>query len=408
MFTLAVFAFLVRIIYILQSRDDPTFLNPLVDSRTYHKLAEAWSQNGVFNEHFLWQAVFYPSFLAGVYKVFGVTILAAKIIQALLGGFTCLLTFKLGKKLFSPVTAGIAAFIVAIYGPLLFFESQLLATGWSALWLVTLCFLAVKTSQRSASDSNVPSTSGIDGLLFGLVAALAILTRPTFVPLIVGLIGWLLWHVWRKHNKLSLSLVYAGAVVCSLTLVLGSTALVLHRTTGHSGILPPSGGINLYIGNNPDFDETICIRPGLEWEDLLGQPRKSGYAPDPWSGQPYFTDKVKTYVKNEPLDFLLGLGKKALHLVSSRELLRTTDIYLHRNWSLLLQTTVFKIGSWGFPWGLLFPLVVVGMWQTRRQVRGPVLLVLLLYSLSLIVVFSNISSFSTGIGIPTPRAKDTP
>jgi hypothetical protein len=178
-----------------------------------------------------------------------------------------------------------------------------------------------------------------------------------------------------------------GAALAGVLLILGPTAAVLEARTGHAGIIPPSGGINLFIGNNDDFDHTINIRPGFAWEELVAEPARRGLASDPWSGQPYFLAKVGAFAREHPGRQLHLWGQKTLQLFSSREFPRNLDIYLHRRWSPLLGALVFKLGAWGFPWGLVFPLAVAGLVGSCRRIPVPFLILLGMYAASLVLVF---------------------
>ena len=368
----------VRLAYLADSADDPSFMQPLVDSRTYHDLAAGLARDGVFTEQFLWQAVFYPFFLAGVYAVFGVSIPAAIVVQVLLGGATCFLTHRLALQMFGRRQALVAGLICAFSGPLIFFESRLLATGWTAFLTVAMALLLVRVDRKPA-----PRIC----FVLGLTGAVAILTRPTFVPIVIVVLVWLAW-VARRRGMSSLGFAGSvGAALAGVLLVLGPVAMVLEARTGHPGIVPPSGGINLFIGNNGDFDSTINIRPGFPWEELLAEPSRNGYEPDPWSGQPYFIDKVVAFGKGKPGEQVGLWGRKTLQLLSSREFPRTLDIYVHRQWSPLLSTLVFKLGAWGFPWGLIFPLAVVGLAGSFRKIPVPFLILLGMFGASLVLVF---------------------
>jgi len=86
-----------------------------------------------------------------------------------------------------------------------------------------------------------------------------------------------------------------------------------------------------------------------------------------------------SYIAARPLHFVGGLGRKALQFVSSRELPRNVDIYLGRQWSGLLAVLVWKVGSFGFPFGLLLPLAVVGGIHCRRHIPVFVWLFLSIY-----------------------------
>ena len=368
----------VRLVYLADSSHDPSFMQPLVDSRTYHDLAAGLARDGVFTEQFLWQAVFYPFFLAGVYAVFGVSIPAAIVVQILLGGATCYLTHRLALQVFGRGPALVAGLVCALSGPLIFFETRLLATGWTAFLTVAMALLLVRVDRK-------PGPRFCFAL--GLTGAVAILTRPTFVPIVIMVLVWLAWMTRRRGMTLKGVAGSVGAALAGVLLVLGPVAMVLEAKTGHPGIVPPSGGINLFIGNNGDFDNTINIRPGFPWEELLAEPSGNGFAPDPWAGQPYFIGKVLAFGREKPGEQLGLWGQKTLQLISSRELPRTLDIYLHRQWSPVLGTLVFKLGTWGFPWGVIFPLAAIGLAGSFRKIPLPFLILLGMFGASLVLVF---------------------
>ena len=142
--------------------------------------------------------------------------------------------------------------------------------------------------------------------------------------------------------------------------------------TGHAGLLPPSGGINLYVGNHPDFDRTIAIRPGLPLEDLIALPQRETRVNDPWVSQRWFRREVAKFLRDDPAGFAARLGEKALHAIGSRELTRNVDVYLFREWSSLLSLLVWKVGRFGFPFGALLPLAVAGVGLARHRLPAVV------------------------------------
>ncbi|MCP4571701.1 MAG: tetratricopeptide repeat protein [bacterium] len=373
----AAVAVIVRLLYVIDAADDPAAFVPLVDAGTYHGLAVGLADEGRLDESFLWQSTFYPFFLSAVYKVAGASILAAKVIQILLAGITCLLTVRLGRRLFGDTAGLMAGLVVAFHGPLIFFDVQLLATGWATFWSVALATLAVDLADRPRIRT---------GLLLGGAAALAVLTRPSFVPVAIALVAWLAWEIRRLPDRRPGWLSLAAAVL-ACGLVLAPYALAMRAATGHAGVVPPSGGINLHIGNNPDYARTINFRPGFGWEKLLAEPQIHGHAPDPWSGQPWFIGQVRSFAREHPGTAAGLLGRKAAQLVSSRELSRTFDVYLHREWSALLSTALFKLGPWGFPCGLLLPLAAVGLLRNGTRGAGSMLVILGVLGASLVLVF---------------------
>ncbi|MDD5063907.1 MAG: tetratricopeptide repeat protein [Phycisphaerae bacterium] len=370
-------AALVRAVYLYDSSDNPTFSAPIVDSLTYDQMAAGLTKTGSLTQEFFWQPPFYPLFLALIYKLTNSSILAVKIVQALLGSLTSVLAYFLGKKLFDKSVGVLSGVFVALYMPLVFYDGELLAAGWSAFWVLTLMLALIKTAEKPTLRSC---------FALGLFAALSIITRPEFLPFSAAAFIWLLL-VWirRRTNPKKivpcLSLLLAGFFT-----IAAPVAFLSYRTVGKASFLPFSGGINLYIGNNPDYKETINIRPGLAWEKLTKLPAEHG-AKNRFEDEKFFSDKLLNYIRTQPAGFLKGLFYKSAQFLSSRETPRNFDIYLFRKWSPLLNIGLWKSGKFGFPFGVLLPLAVIGLIFNWRKVPAPVWLFLILYPASVILVF---------------------
>jgi 4-amino-4-deoxy-L-arabinose transferase-like glycosyltransferase len=377
--TIGLLGLAIRLFFLWESSDDPSFLHPLVDAKTYHDLARLFPTTG-WSEKFLWQSAFYPAFLTLVYKIAGVSVLTVKILQAVIGGVSCALTYHIGNTLYGRWVGLCAGLILVFYGPVVFFESRLLATSWAIFWTVALCSLLLHNLSRPTPRSL---------FIMGIALAGAVYTRPTFAVMFLFIATFFIPSqrladiTWRRRIG------YASVFLLGFFMIAGPTSLFFKSSTGHLGIIPPSGGINLYIGNNPDHDATINIRPGLAWANLVAEPERHGYQPNPWSGDQYFRDLTFRYAKTQPIDFLSGLGKKALTLISSREIPRNLDIYLHREWSVLLSALVWQAGGWGFPFGLIFPFAMVGILYSNDKQSLVVKAMLVLLALSVILVFTS-------------------
>ena len=377
---LAVFslALVVRLIYLYESSANPTFAVPIMDSSDYDSLGRSLVDGTEPSTSLFWQPVFYPLFLAVVYGLTGSSILAAKLIQVVLGSLTCLLTFRLGRRIFDLRTGLVAGVVTALYGPLIFFETELLATGWAAFWSVVLVLLFLK-----AADAKKPGLA----LALGICGALSIITRPTFVPVFLAGCVWLA-VVWRRGGKAPWRVVRGGVTILAGFLVIAAPVGALnHRLTGHLGILPASGGVNFYIGNNPAWEQTVSYRPGRDWGALLALPGQHGVTGGPWDRQRFFYSQALGYMRSEPAAFLRGLVHKGIELISAREMPRSLDLYVFREWSPTLSGLAWKAGRFGFPFGVLLPLALVGWVHQRRRIPGPVWLLLTLYPLSIILVF---------------------
>jgi tetratricopeptide (TPR) repeat protein len=388
-------ALIVRLVYLWDSCDNPTFFLPIVDSITYHEIAKSLAQGGPITKEFFWQQFFYPVFLSIVYFFSNSSILCAKLIQILLGCFTAVLTWRLGQKIFGKTAAILAGFIVALYGPLVFFDAELLDTGWAAFWSVVLVLLFL----------NVAETKKLRHCLaFGFCAGLSVLTRPNFIPFLAAgglwlIVIWLKGHLGTKRILLNLAAITAAFLLFTLPV-----ASLNKHITGRFSFLPATGGLNFYKGNNPDITG-VGIRPGLKWEKLAYLSYEAGME-DINSQQRFFYAKAFDYIRTHPLTFIEYMCVKTAEFFSSREMPGNIDIYLFGRWSAVLSVLVFKVGKFGFPFGPLLPLALVGLfcnWPVfasvsaslcrdkslrRGQRKTPILIVLflVLYSASVIII----------------------
>jgi tetratricopeptide (TPR) repeat protein len=372
-----VLAVLVRGVYLYESSDNPTFRAPVVDSLTYDQMARRLLAGEGLTRDFFWQPLFYPLFLAGVYRVSDFSILAVKVIQMILGGATCLLVFRLGQRLFGRQTGILAGLIAAFYMPLVFFEQELLATGWAAFCSVAAVLCLLRAREK-------PTVWRC--FILGLTGAFSIIVRPVFLPFFAAGCLWL--AVSWIRDRVGGSAFACGAVMVALgsLIIFAPVAILSRQVMGRAKILPYSGGVNLYIGNNPDYEETINIRPGLGWRKLMELPQKEGIT-DSYEKEKFFANKAVEYARAQPISFAKGLAYKTVQFLSSREMPRNFDIHLFRRWSGLLRAGVWKAGGFGFPFGALLGLAVVGAFSQRRRIPGPVWLMMILYPASVILVF---------------------
>jgi tetratricopeptide (TPR) repeat protein len=368
----AAVAIAVRGLVLLQGAGGPFFGEPLVDAMTYHDLARNLVEHGTYDARFLWQAPLYPLSLAGLYGLVGVSVTAARIAGAALGVVTVLLGWRLGRRILGPAGGLATGLALALNGVLVFFEAELLATGLATFWLVAGASLALELRRRPRAGL---------ALLLGLIGALALLTRPVLLPPLAVAAAWALWP--HRRAALGPALMLAGGAV----VVLVPFATVTHQHTGHAGLWPPSGGINLYLGNNPDFPQTLAIRPGLPWEDLVATPVAATGVDDPWVSDHWFRERVAEFARQRPGALLAGLAEKTLMLLSSRELPRNVDLEAARAWSSTLAQLMWRVGPLGVPAGVILPLAILGLVLARRRLPALVPLMILSYALVLVVVF---------------------
>ncbi len=367
----------IRFLYLWEYSSCPTFRVPVVDSETYDRHARLLAVEGEIDRRFFWQGFFYPFYLAGAYALTGGSILWARIIQAMIGSALCMLVYRLGSEIFNRKTGLVAGILAALYGPSVFFECELLSTGWAAVWSVVLLLLILAAGMRH--DLFLYVFSGIAG-------GLSIITRATFVPFLAVSFVWLLYRFQRSRRSPKATALRAAVCVSGFLLVAIPVSVMCYRETGNFNPLPQSGPINLFIGNNPDTDRTIMIRPGAEWRELTRMPELHDSKSE-HDDRRYFMGLFWNYVMLHPGDYLRGIAGKTVRFMSSRELPRNVDVYTARGYSRIFSVLTWKASRFGFPFGVLLPFAMLGLIRRRREIPAPVWFYLVLYPLSIILVF---------------------
>lgn len=369
-------ALLVRLIYLVSSSGNPAFFDPVVDSNTYLDLARKVASGNAAGTSLFWQPVFYPVFLAAVFRFFGESIWLIKIMQAVIGACSCLLIFQAARRVFSARTALASGLMMALYGPLIFYESELLGEGWAVFWSACMIYLFAR-----AQEEDHP----LYFMALGFCGGLGTLTRP---PLLIVFVFGCAGFAWALSRRMEFrqALIRLGLALICFAIVLHQPARICREQTGRYLLLPSSSGINLYIGNNKDWQRTVAARPGYEWRRIYMMPRSAGVT-NAWEESSYYQKLVHDYVKAEPGLFLKGLAAKTVRFFNSRELPRNIDIYLFRKWSPVLSVLVWKAGPFGFPFGLLLPLTVLGLVLHWRRIPPAVWAFVLLYPAVIILYF---------------------
>lgn len=377
-------ALAMQLVYLIDGRDDPTFNTPIVDAATYHEAAARVANGEGLLDDAFWQPPLFPLLLGLIYRLFGVNVLIARIAMASLAGASCLLVWRLGRRLYGDSTGFVAGLMAGACGPFLFFSTQLLPVG-----LGVFLDLAALNVWLDARERGRLRTWG----LFGLICGLAIITIPNAVVIPLIAVFALSCSAVRGPAARR-ALLGCLAIITAASVPIGAVTLRNYLVTGEWVIISTNAGINFHIGNNPERDRTVAIRPGEPWR-RLNRESYAGGARTRAQQSDYFLRRGMSYIKDRPGDFFRGLGDKALQLINGREIPRNVDPYIHRDYSPTLSVLLWRAGPFAFPFGLLAPLAIWGLVRTtsrplnvaqlrdRRVIRAAILA----YAASVILFF---------------------
>lgn len=372
---LAVFglAVLVRVIYLLEIRDNPFFDFPIVDSNTYDMQAREIASGNWLGDEVFWQAPLYPYFLAILYRVFGGGYFTTRLVQVFLGGMNCVLAYLVGSKVFDRPVGIVSGLAMALCGSVVFFDSELLAPVLLVLLSLLLVYLMIQSRAKIAWWL-------MCGFLLGLLVVghgLAALFFPAA----------LIWMGLSLRRRIP-----AGRVLLScLAFALGCSmpvGLVAFRNyvVGKDFVpISSNAGINFYIGNNPSYDYTVGLRPGLRWERLNREPLDMGITKHSQRSA-FFYRKALTFITSHPGQSISLLLRKLYQFWNGNEVGRNQEMYPFRSYSIILRLVLWKYFL-AFPFGLVGPLSLVGLWVSWRERKRIGLLGLFLLASVVPVVF---------------------
>ncbi|MDE2703959.1 MAG: tetratricopeptide repeat protein, partial [Gemmatimonadota bacterium] len=317
-----------------------------------------------------WQPPLYPVLLGGLFALAGDDLYLPRLIQAVIGALVCVLICLLGYRVFDAgigLGAGVAA---ALYGPLIYFGGELLPTLLACCLNLLVLLLVIGEGGWARWLAA--------GVLLGL-SALAVANVLLFAPV---LLGYLYWRQRRLRP--------AAFLLLGCALVIAPVASRNWAVGGDLVLISHNAGINFYIGNNADYDQTTRIRPGRDWVELVEMPERRAGIEQPSAKSRYFFAQSWQYITSEPLDFTGLLAYKGYLFLRGDEIPRNRDLYFARNDSSLLSLLLWKKGL-AFPFGLIAPLALLGLFAFLRTSESPegrlLALFVACYALSVVLFF---------------------
>ncbi len=386
------FAYILRLIYLLQARGvDPIFYHPIMDALYHHEWAVSIITGGSLGKEAFFRAPLYPHFLSLLYQIFGTNLLVPRIIQSMIGSFNCVLAAMIGTTLFNKRIGIIAGILAAAYPLFIYFDNELLMPTLLTFLVLLGTFLILKQNPAHISKGGWFYT--------GIVWGLAAITRPNVLLFLIMLP---LWLVKKFKHTFKMALLYGGLGVIAMIIPITIRNYLVSK---EFVLIAWQGGTNFYIGNNPKSDGFTAILPGTRktwWggfhdvkriaEKAMGRTLKNSEIDHYWMQQGI------QFITKEPLSALYLFVKKAYLFFGGFEISNNRDIYFFSNMTYL-KFLVFSLPLLQFPFGLLFPLALCGIyismiqrtvdWQSSMKKTNIILILIFIasYALSFIIFF---------------------
>lgn len=257
LFIILSIAFLLRIAWIVAVSPRELTSDPYFYDKTAQKIV---SGDGYRNgKLFAYRPPGYPYFLAGIYAIFGHNLFIVKIIQALLSTASCIVIYLIVKMLLEEYTALLSASIFATYPQFIRYSGELWSeTLFIFLFLVFLLFLFKFLENNSCKN----------GIIAGIALGITALTREIAFLFIGPIAIWLFMNTFPQ-NKVK-NFLKNFSVVCIFMIITILPWVIRNYQVFHKFIpISTNGGINFYMGNNPDATGKFQwkLPPETVWPD---------------------------------------------------------------------------------------------------------------------------------------------
>jgi 4-amino-4-deoxy-L-arabinose transferase-like glycosyltransferase len=374
-----------------------------VDERVYHKWAKSILAGKLFIVHDFGPLPAYV--MATIYRLFGINTDYVRMTNIILGIFTCLIMYCIGRDLANRTIGLIACLIAALYKPFIFFSITILKESLGLFLFSAVIYLFISLIK----DLDPPAVPIMDQgdrpwergrpwirfsgkiFLLGITAGLLINVRQNCVVLLPVFPIVLVWMMLRRAGSSQKTALAALVFLVGLFLSLCPFLIRNYYATGEFRA-SPAGGFNLYLANNlgnpypyyrpVPFAKSAPLEQGIQF--IIEANRRAGKKLSPGEASTYWTREVIKIAREHPGALAWKLWQKTLALFNRGEAEDNFDLGFISRYIPFFRLPFFAYW-FVFPLGMGCLILSVGT-SKKAQALG---IVFLIYALTLIAIFSS-------------------
>jgi tetratricopeptide (TPR) repeat protein len=323
-----VLAILIRVVWLARLASSEMGGELSIDAEFYRTLASGIIHGQGLPAGALTFNPLYPFFLVGVFKLFGDSLAATRLLQAVIGLGVVVLVYVAGRMLvetprkgrLSQTTVSLIAMAMAVlYTQFALYEGMLLGTSLEVFILIasfTLCLALDEDlhGHRTLRIGRWRVPVWLSAAATGALCGAGALGRPNlFLLLVAGIPVWIIGRNLQKRRWLAPVLGFAAGVA----LFLLPPIIYNAKNAGEFVPVTAHGGINFYIGNRIGTEGVYQPPEGMRGErqglleDALALAEKeTGRTLTDAEASDYYMQKALDGIKQDPGGWLILLGRK--------------------------------------------------------------------------------------------------
>ena len=352
-------ALALRLAHVVALRDTPFGSLLVGDSRGYHDWAVGVAAGNWLGSEVFYQAPLYPYLLALHYALIDADPYRIRVLQAFIGALSCIVLALAGRRFFDRRTGLLAAGLLAIYPPAIFFDG-LIQKASLDLFLVSSLLASVGACLEG------PKRRWL--VVIGLTLGALSLNRENARILWVVVVGWLFLYFPAApfRDRLRWAIIVTAAMAAVVLPV-----AIRNKVVGGQLVLSTfQAGSNFYIGNRRGANGTYqALVPGrgnvtFEREDASRVAENAtGHRMNAGEISAYWWQKSRDEIWEAPGEWLALLFRKLRLTFWAHELPDMESIEAHAAVSPVLSV----LRWWDF--GALMGLGAIGAWARRANWR---------------------------------------
>jgi GNAT superfamily N-acetyltransferase len=367
----------MRLLHVLfTTGGNPLAAHLTLDAAVYDRWAKALVWGGAPVPTRLMQAPLYPWMLSIIYHIFGPSLTAVRLVQAVMGTASCAFTIVITRRLFRSSAAGIVAgAAAALYVPFIFYEGVLVP----ATLIVFLNLLAVLLLVPEGHDPGP-----VRVLAAGIVLGLSAIAKPVALLLVpFAVLDFYFTNRVKgpptkndaREGKPNVPMILkkSGMLTAGIVLTLIPLTVRNYRIAGEFIPLTTGGGINFYIGNNerangfyavPSYRGTSIGGTPEEQQKLMNElaAAESGGEPSPGAVSRFWMRRGIAYITANPGEWAALVWRKFLFFWNRYERANVESMRFHRRFGGVIGLPLITFG-------IIAPLGLLGIFTARHRWR---------------------------------------
>ena len=327
--------FLVKVVVLLQLRDHPLLqADAGLDTTVYLDLARrVLDGNVALGPGLYFVSPLYIYFTAAVLAI-AQSLTIVRVVQVAFGTAAVALVFITARVWFGRPAAWAAATLASLTGLFTFYEILVLQAALDPfLTAAFLCALTFALTRRS----------GRWFILTGVVLGIGALNRPNVLIAGAGIAVLMM-----LQRRLSHAALFTAGVLLALVPVTARNVAV----AGEWSPVSSHGGLNFYIGNNPQADGTYSGVPGIT-PNIAGQQEDARRVAEHAEGRPLSDGEVSAHFYRRGISWLPLRTRRAARLFLRKLLYTFSASHLSLNYSFPF---------FAYDTSSLLRLLIVGPW----------------------------------------------